>query len=131
MVYQVSKRGIQNFVNNTKNPIYLHPIFAILQFEISSLINWIFSLFQTGILQAAESRKIQFKLGKKIKLIKFDISNWRFAKKQVQMNRRNVHYKKIMVVLGIKDWNMKFKCLLALFANYSRVQKRIEKLVCM
>ena len=103
MVYQVSKRGIQNFVNNTKNPIYLHPIFAILQFEISSLINWIFSLFQTGILQAAESRKIQFKLGKKIKLIKFDISNWRIAKKQVQMNRRNVQFKKIMVVLGIKD----------------------------
>ena len=100
MVYQVSKRGIQNFVNNTKNPIYLHPIFAILQFEISSLIKWIFSLFPTGILQAAESRKIQFKLGKKIKLINFDISNWRIAKKQVQMNRRNVHFKKIMVVLS-------------------------------
>ena len=46
-------------------PIYLHLIFAILQFEISSLMNWIFSLFQTWILQATAGRKIQFKLGKK------------------------------------------------------------------
>ena len=46
------------------SPIYLHLIFAILQLEISSLMNFIFSLFQTWILQAA-GRKIQFKLGKK------------------------------------------------------------------
>jgi len=45
--------------------IYLHSIFAIYQFEISSLMNLIFSLFQTGILQATAGRKIQFKLGKK------------------------------------------------------------------
>ena len=32
---------------NAKPPIYLHLIFAILQFEISSLMNWIFRLFQT------------------------------------------------------------------------------------
>ena len=48
-----------------KPPIYLNLIFTILQFEISSLINWIFSLFQTWILQAIAGRKIQFKLGKK------------------------------------------------------------------
>ena len=45
--------------------IYLQLIFAILQFEISSLTNLIFSLFQTWILQATADRKIQFKLGKK------------------------------------------------------------------
>ena len=45
--------------------IYLHLIFAILLFEMSSLMNWIFSLFQTWILQATAGRKIQFKLEKK------------------------------------------------------------------
>ena len=40
--------------------ICLHSIFVILQFEISSLMNWIFSLFQTWILQATAGRKIQF-----------------------------------------------------------------------
>ena len=45
--------------------IYLHSIFEILQFETSSLMNLIFSLFQTLILQATAGRKIQFKLGKK------------------------------------------------------------------
>ena len=45
--------------------IYLHSIFEKLQFEISSLLNWIFSLFQTWILQATAGRKIQFKLGEK------------------------------------------------------------------
>ena len=42
--------------------IYLH---LILQLKISSLMNLIFSLFQTWILQATADRKIQFKLGKK------------------------------------------------------------------
>ena len=51
--------------NAIQTPIYLHLIFAILQFEISSLMNWIFSLFQTWILQATAGKKIQFKLGKK------------------------------------------------------------------
>ena len=45
--------------------IFLHLIFIILQFETSSLMNWLFSLFQTWILQATAGRKIQFKLGKK------------------------------------------------------------------
>ena len=31
-------------------PIYLHLIFEILQFEISSLMNWIFFLVWTGFL---------------------------------------------------------------------------------
>ena len=52
--------------------IYLHSIFATLQFEISSFMNLIFSLFQNWILQATAGRKIQF--------IKLDISNWRVAK---------------------------------------------------
>ena len=38
--------------------------FAILQFEIASLMNLIFSSFQTRILQATARRKIQFELGK-------------------------------------------------------------------
>ena len=46
-------------------------IYAILQFEISSLMNLIFSLVQTWILQATANRKIQFKLGKKTKERKF------------------------------------------------------------
>ena len=45
--------------------IYVNLIFTILQFEISSLMNWIFSLFQTWILQAIAGIKIKFKLGKK------------------------------------------------------------------
>ena len=66
-------------------PIYLHSIFAIFQFEISSLTNLIFSIFQTWILQATAGRKIQFKpdlvqTGKKIQFVKLDISNWRIAK---------------------------------------------------
>ena len=61
-------------------PIYLHMIFEKLQFEISSLMNWIFSLFQTWILQATAGRKLKFKLGKKIQFIKLYISNKRIAK---------------------------------------------------
>ena len=45
--------------------IYLHLIFTISQFEISSLMNLITSQFQTWILQATADRKIQFKLEKK------------------------------------------------------------------
>ena len=48
-----------------KPPIYLHLLFAIFQFEILSLMNLIFSIFQTGILQAAAGRKTEFKLEKK------------------------------------------------------------------
>ena len=58
-------------------PTYLHSIFAILQFEISSLMNLIFSLFQTWISQATAGRKIQFKLEIKIQFIKLYILNWR------------------------------------------------------
>ena len=47
-----------------KPPIYLHSIFAILHFEISHLMNLMFSLFQTGILQATAGQKIQLKQGK-------------------------------------------------------------------
>ena len=43
------------------------------QFELSSLVNLIFSLFQAWILQATAGRKIQFKLGKKIQFIKLEI----------------------------------------------------------
>ena len=50
------------YVEQDLPPIYLHLIFAILQFEVSSLMNLIFSLFQTWILQATFGRKTQFKL---------------------------------------------------------------------
>jgi hypothetical protein len=43
-------------------PMYLHLIFGILQFEISSLMNLIFSLFQT--FKGYIRQKIHFKLGK-------------------------------------------------------------------
>ena len=53
-------------------PIYLHLIFEILQFEISSLINWIFFLSLKWIFTVCKN---QFKLGKKIQLIKLEFSN--------------------------------------------------------
>ena len=37
-------------------------IFYILQFEISSLMNWIFFLVWTGFLQAAQAVKIKIKV---------------------------------------------------------------------
>ena len=45
--------------------IYLHWIFAKFQFDSSSLMNLIFSIFQTWILQTTASRKMQSKLGNK------------------------------------------------------------------
>ena len=45
------------------------PYLSVLDFKVSSLMNWIFDLFQTWILQATAGKKIQF-----IKLI---ISTWR------------------------------------------------------
>ena len=39
---------------------YWNCIFKILKFEISCLMNWIFSLFKTWILQATAGRKIDF-----------------------------------------------------------------------
>ena len=67
-------------------PIYLHLIFDILQFEISSLMNWIFFLVWTGFLQATQAVKIQFKLGKKSTLStqNFKLEN---VKNQVQIDR--------------------------------------------
>ena len=54
-------------------PIYLHLIFDIFKFEISSLMNWIFFQVWTGFLQATQAVKIKFKLGKNI-----SSSNWKF-----------------------------------------------------
>ena len=51
-------------IPSPKPPIYPHLIFAIVQFDISSLMNFFFILFQTWTLQATAGRKIQFKLGK-------------------------------------------------------------------
>ena len=56
----------------TYPPIYLHLIFATLQFEILSLMNWIFL--------PAIACKIPVWNRLKIKFIKLDISNWRIAK---------------------------------------------------
>ena len=53
-------------------PIYLHLIFAILQFKISSKMNWIFVLAVACKIQVWNRLKIQF--------IKLDISDWRIAK---------------------------------------------------
>ena len=59
----------------TYPPIYLHLIFDILQFEISSLMNWIIFLVWTGLLQATQAVNIQFKLGKIIRYVKLEISS--------------------------------------------------------
>ena len=61
------------------DPLSIYLIFAILQFEISSLMNLISSLVQTWILQATAGRKIQFKLGKKS-----SSSNWLFQTGEMQ-----------------------------------------------
>ena len=53
-------------------PNYLHLIFAILQFEILSLMNWIFL--------SAVACKVQALNGLNIQLIKLDISNCRIVK---------------------------------------------------
>ena len=60
-------------------PIYLHLSFAILQFEIFSLMNFIFSLFQIWILEATADRKIQLKLEKNS-----SSSNWIFQTGELQ-----------------------------------------------
>ena len=65
------------------SPIYLDSIFAIFLFEISSWTNWIFSIFQTWILQATAGRKLKFKLGKNPVHQTgrtADISDWRITK---------------------------------------------------
>ena len=66
--------------------IYLHLIFDILQFEISSLMNWIFFIVWNGLLQTTQAVKIQFKLGKKSTLStqNFKLEN---VKNQVQIDR--------------------------------------------
>ena len=43
-------------------PIYLHLIFDIFEFEISSLMNWIFFWVWTGFLNPTQAVKIEFKL---------------------------------------------------------------------
>ena len=53
---------ILNICFDTLTPYF----FAIFFFEIFSLINLIFSLFKTWILQVKAGRKIQFKLGEKM-----------------------------------------------------------------
>jgi hypothetical protein len=74
-------------------PIYLDLIFTILQFEISSLMNLSFSLFQTGILQATAGRKIQFQLGKNpvYETRYFKLEN---CKNQVQIDRGQRSYQR-------------------------------------
>ena len=57
-----------NLFQRALPPIYLHLIFDILKFEISSLINWIFFQVWTGFMQATQTVKIHFKLGKKSSL---------------------------------------------------------------
>ena len=48
--------------------IYLHLIFDTIQFEILTLMNWIFFLVWTGVLQATQALKIRCKIVKKSSL---------------------------------------------------------------
>ena len=83
--------------------VCLHLIFVILQFEISSLMNLIFGLFQTWILQATTGRKIQFKLGKKS-----SSSNLIFQKNSTQ-NLKEFYWDKLIAsdILDIFQFKLK------------------------
>ena len=60
--------------------IYLYLIFAILEFEISSLMNWIFFVyFKLECLRLQQAEKLSSNQ-EKIQFIKLDISNLRIAK---------------------------------------------------
>ena len=63
---RVEKKDIQSRISVHQNfpPIYLNLIFTILQFEISSLMNRIFSLFQTEFYRLQQEEKNHFKPGK-------------------------------------------------------------------
>ena len=78
-------------------PIYLHLIFAILQFEISSLMIFIFGLFQIWILEATADRKIQFKL-EKTPVHQTEFFKLENCKKQVQIDRGNVFFPQLFTI---------------------------------
>ena len=90
-------------------------IFAILQFETSSLMNWILSLFQTWILQSRAVRKIQFKLGKNPVN-----TTWYFklenCTNQVQIKRRTA-WGKTVLELFYTIWAISRSC-----KNYTFLQ---------
>ena len=62
----ISARTPQFYILNIFFDTLTPYLFAIFLFEIFSLINLIFSLFKTWILQVKAGRKIQFKLGEKM-----------------------------------------------------------------
>ena len=62
----ISARTPQFYILNIFFDTLTPYLFAIFLFEIFSLINLIFSLFKTWILQIKAGRKIQFKLGEKM-----------------------------------------------------------------
>ena len=75
----LSIRFLKQVGNNLTSPIYLHLIFAILQFEISSLMNLIFSLFQTWILQTKlcfETKMTKLEVGHFIRFLDISFANW-------------------------------------------------------
>ena len=73
---------------DAKPPSYLHSIFAILQFEISSL-------FQTWILQATAGRKTQFKLRKKSSSSNFIFQTGKLQKSSAdRYEERTTYYTK-------------------------------------
>ena len=58
-------------------PIYLNWIFQILQFEIVSLMNWIFFPSLNWIFVGYTGSNNPVQTGKKYQFIKLEISNWR------------------------------------------------------
>ena len=102
------------FTNLMKLPIYeffkkltsLSICTWFLQF--SSLMNLIFSLFQTWILQTTACRKIQFKLGKKKSVHQTQYFKLENCKYQVQIDRRWVCYL-VVCTVNVNN-NIHFRC---------------------
>ena len=60
-------------------PIYMHLIFVILEFEISSLMNWIFFPSLNWIFAGYTGSKNPVQTRKKIQFIKLEILNSRMS----------------------------------------------------
>ena len=111
--------AILTFSKGVTHPIYLHLIFAILQFEISSLMNWIFlpavackipvwsnSIFQTDV----DFYVLRWEMVKLSSLVK--LSSWALADcllyKTVIINKNWALYKCLLGTGQLWQWKIVF-----------------------